>query len=202
MALVTGPLHSQSASGQFGKTLIFQESMRRHVVKAYGKPNWTVHPPSAAQLAIQALTKKLMQHWEEISLVDQATWDALATPAQVSRVNSYLKENYARYRSGRAMLEAWPDTTTTLIPTITLLDPDNGAEAGMEIIAITGTNFLRATAVDFGTEPSGDVTIVSDTEIHAETPPWAFCGPVNVMVTTPDGVNIDDDHNIFTYNAP
>lgn len=110
MAQVFGPLHSESASGQFAKTLIYQGYHGKNYVKAYGKPNWDVHPPTAPQLAVQALTKQLMQHWEDIQETDRATWDTLAVAARVSRVNSYLKENYARHRAGRQPIDWYPET--------------------------------------------------------------------------------------------
>ena len=108
MAQVYGPLHSESASGQFAGTLIYQPYKGKTYVKAYGKPDWDVHPPTAAQLAVQAMNKSLMEAWPAISAADKATWDALAIPARISRVNAYLRENFKRLRSGRAATSLWP----------------------------------------------------------------------------------------------
>lgn len=115
MATVTGPLHSLEARGQLAQTIIYQESMGRHVVKAYGKPNWDTHPPTEAQLEIQAETKLLMQHWPDIAPADQATWDALAIPAAISRVNAYLQENYRLFLAGRTRRDRWPLSTQVRI---------------------------------------------------------------------------------------
>lgn len=118
MAVVTAPLHSQSASGQFGKTLIYQPSRGQNVVRAYGKPNWVSHPATAPQLAVQAFTKLIMEHWEVILPVDQATWDALAEPANISRINAYCTENWRRHRADEPLLDAWPDINSTLTAAI------------------------------------------------------------------------------------
>jgi len=124
MAVVTGPLHSQSASGQLGKTLIYQSSRGQNVVRAYGQPNWTAHPPTAPQLAVQAFTKLIMEHWETIPTVDQATWDALAEPANISRVNAYCIENWRRHRGDEPLLDGWPDIYSTLVAGIVTPEGD------------------------------------------------------------------------------
>jgi len=108
MAQVYGPLMSESARGQFGEIVIFQEYHGKTYAKGYGKPNWTTHPPTEAQLAVQAMNKSLMEAWPAIAAVDKATWDALAIPDRVSRVNSYLKENFKRLRSGLPATDFWP----------------------------------------------------------------------------------------------
>jgi len=122
MATVKGPLHSTAASGQFGKAMIFQGYRNRHYVKRYAFPNLKSHPATPAQLAIQAQTKTLMQHWPDIAPADQATWDALAIPARIERVNAYLKENYRRLRGGQTALDGWPDIeTVTIAGTLTII---------------------------------------------------------------------------------
>jgi hypothetical protein len=118
MAVVIGPLHSQSASGQLGKTLIYQPSRGQNVVKAYGKPNWITHPATAPQLAVQAFTKLIMEHWEVIPTVKQATWDALAEPANISRVNAYLIENWRRHRGDEPLLDGFPDIYASLVAAV------------------------------------------------------------------------------------
>ncbi|HUW85011.1 MAG TPA: hypothetical protein VMZ31_19695 [Phycisphaerae bacterium] len=118
MAIVKGPLHSESAQGQIGKTLIYQESMGRSIVKSYAVPGNTPGfdkmNQTAGQLAVQAQTKALMQHWLSISPTDQATWDALADPERITRINAYLKENYRRLRGGEPLLDGWPDIYSTI----------------------------------------------------------------------------------------
>jgi len=142
MAIVKGPLHSESAQGQIGKTLIYQESMGRSIVKSYAVPGNTPGfdkmNQTAGQLAVQAQTKALMQHWLDISPTDQATWDALAVPARISRINAYLKENYRRLRGGEPLLDGWPDiysTLTALIVTAGSPAPDPDCTGNYQRIA-------------------------------------------------------------------
>jgi len=108
MALTQSPLFSLDAKGQLAQTAIFQEYQHKTYIRAYGEPNWDEHPPTEPQLAVQAQTKSLMEHWEEITAADKATWDALAIPKRVSRINSYLQENYRRLRTGRLATDFWP----------------------------------------------------------------------------------------------
>jgi len=108
MAQVYGPLQSESASGQFAGTLIFQPYRGKTYVKAYGKPDWTAHPPTELQLNVQIATKTLMEAWPAISDEDKATWDALAIPRRISRINAYLQENYRLGFSGRDLTTVYP----------------------------------------------------------------------------------------------
>lgn len=128
MAQVFGPLMSESASGQIAQTLIYQRYRGKNYVKAYGKPDWDVHPPTGPQLAVQAMNKLLMEAWPGIAELDKATWDALAIPQRLSRVNVYLRENFKRLRSGRLATDFWPAVETPPYPTTATvsgeLDPD------------------------------------------------------------------------------
>ena len=64
-------------------------------------------------------------------------------------------------------------------------EPDDGPAAGGTLVTITGTGFTSATAVDFGTMPATNFTVVSDNSITADSP--AGTGTVDVTVTTPGG---------------
>lgn len=77
MATVSGPLHSDSASGSVIKQLTFQKSRRGHIVRGYNKPG-SLQPfaPSAAQLALRAQTKAIMQEWAVLTTEQQSTSSA------------------------------------------------------------------------------------------------------------------------------
>ena len=112
MAYVTGPLHSLEASGQIAEEIIFQTYNGRTYAKAYAvpgnTPGFNKMNQKPAQLAVQAITKSLMQAWKTIAPADQATWDALAKPNRISRVNAYLKYNFARHTIGLDPTEVYP----------------------------------------------------------------------------------------------
>ena len=72
---------------------------------------------------------------------------------------------------------------TAAAPTVTGISPTSGPAAGGTLVTITGTGFTGATAVDFGTNPATDLTVVNDTTITADSP--AGTGTVDVTVDDP-----------------
>lgn len=134
MAYVTGPLHSTTASGQIGKTAIYQTYNGRTYAKAYAvpgnTPGYSKMNQTPAQLAIQALTKSLMQHWKEISAEDQATWDAIAVPARWSRIIAYMKDNWRRNRINCGTTDTYPAADEIILGTMTA-----GENPGIQDIA-------------------------------------------------------------------
>ena len=98
-------------------------------------------------------------------------------------------------RRVQAGLEFLEDRIT---PTsVTGLSPSAGPLLGGTLVTITGTGFTRATAVDFGTNPATNLTVVSDTTITAYSP--AGTGTVDVTVTTPGGTSATSTADQFTY---
>jgi hypothetical protein len=94
-------------------------------------------------------------------------------------------------------------TSTTLAPapapTITSVTPGVGATSGGTSVTITGTNFVGATTVSFGGNPSSSFTILSNTMITAVTPSTSTAGSVDVTVVTPGGSVTSED--AFTYGV-
>ena len=84
-------------------------------------------------------------------------------------------------------------------PTVTGLNPTSGPAAGGTTVTITGTGLTAATAVDFGTTPATDVTVVNDTTVTAVSP--AGTGTVDVTVTTPTGTSATSAADQFTFRA-
>ena len=85
------------------------------------------------------------------------------------------------------ILGARTDELDDDVPTVTTVAPATGPAAGGTNVVITGTNFLGATSVQFGTTNGTGLQIVSDTEIRVTTPP-GVSGAKDVKVTTTDGV--------------
>ncbi len=82
-------------------------------------------------------------------------------------------------------------------PTVTSIDPTQGAPAGGRQVMIVGSGFSGATAVDFGSTPAASFTVVSDTQIKAVSP--AGTGVVDVTVVTPDGTSATSSADQFSY---
>ena len=73
-------------------------------------------------------------------------------------------------------------------PVVTSVSPTSGPAAGGTTVAISGSGFTFATAVDFGATPATSFTVASDTVINAVVPPGPNAGgAVNVLVTGPTG---------------
>jgi hypothetical protein len=68
-----------------------------------------------------------------------------------------------------------------VVPTVTAVSPNSGPATGGTTVDITGTGFLAATAVNFGTTPVG-VTPISDTLISVFSPAQGT-NPATVDVT-------------------
>ncbi|MCS5496863.1 IPT/TIG domain-containing protein [Cnuibacter physcomitrellae] len=80
-------------------------------------------------------------------------------------------------------------------PTITGLDPTSGPETGGTVVTITGDGLTGTTGVLFGDVPAASITVVSDTEVQAVTPPHA---PATVPVTVQHpGGDVDAGDFVF-----
>ena len=84
-------------------------------------------------------------------------------------------------------------------PAVTELEPDRGSAGGGTPVAITGTSFIGATAVKFGTPNATSFTVNSADSITAISPPGA--GTVNVTVSTAAGTSAENVADEFSYEA-
>jgi hypothetical protein len=100
---------------------------------------------------------------------------------------------------GTTAITAADHYTFEAAPTITGVSPRAGPLGGGQTVTITGTNFIGATAVKFGTTNATSFTVVNATTITAHTPAHA-AGLVDVRVTTPSGTSavVAADH--YTFN--
>lgn len=110
MATVTGPLHSDTARGQFAQQIIYQRRHGRTVAKRYAAP---VEPNTADQLAVQAATKTIAQLWPTLSQADQLSWLPMAIEHGYSPQNAHFVTNWKRYVQG---LDPIPTPTEEIIP--------------------------------------------------------------------------------------
>jgi hypothetical protein len=76
------------------------------------------------------------------------------------------------------------------VPTLSSVTPNQGSVAGGTSVTLTGTHFVGATAVKFGSASATSFTVVSDTQITAVAPPGT-AGPVVVSITTVGGTSTD-----------
>jgi hypothetical protein len=74
------------------------------------------------------------------------------------------------------------------IPVVASIGPGSGPDAGGTLVTITGSGFIGAGKVRFGTAVAAQFTVASDTVVTAVTPAQAP-GPHPVYVTTAGGTN-------------
>lgn len=84
-------------------------------------------------------------------------------------------------------------------PTITSVAPNEGVSAGGTSVVITGTNFVGASAVNFGSTAASSFTMDTPQQITAVSP--AGSGTMNITVTTPVGTSATSSADQFTYHG-
>jgi hypothetical protein len=89
-------------------------------------------------------------------------------------------------------------------PVATSLSPTQGlTDLSDEVITITGVNFTDASDVTVGDEPCVSFLVVDDTTISCVLPTFdsESAGVKDVIVTTPNGVNLPDSDSQYTVIA-
>ena len=84
------------------------------------------------------------------------------------------------------------------VPAITGISPTSGPVTGATTVTITGAGFTGATSVHFGATTAA-MTVNSDTQITATSPPGANPGTVDITVITPTGTSATSTADQFTY---
>ena len=86
-------------------------------------------------------------------------------------------------------------------PTVSGITPSTGPLAGGVSVAITGTDFLTASEVDFGGEAAASFAVTSPTSITATAPSNVTAGTVDVTVVNETDTSAASDADQFTYVA-
>src|SRR5207302_809722 len=79
---------------------------------------------------------------------------------------------------------------------VTGISPATGPTAGGTWVTISGTGFVGAAQVDFGTTPATQFMVSWDNQIYAESPPGT--GTVNVTVVKPGDTSPINSIDQFT----
>ena len=86
------------------------------------------------------------------------------------------------------------------VPTVTMVSPNSGTTAGSTSVTLTGTNFIGATAVEFGTNSRTGLTINGPTSITVNSPAGT-ASTVDIKVTNTAGTSAAVTADHFTYEA-
>ena len=104
--------------------------------------------------------------------------------------------------AGTSATSAADQFTYTAVPAVVSgVSPTVGTAAGGNSVTITGSGFLGAASVQFGTATAPAMTVNSDTQITA-TSPAGSPGTVNVTVTNRAGPSATSAADQFTYISP
>ena len=100
--------------------------------------------------------------------------------------------------------QTWQPLNTVIgysqVPTVTAISPASGAAAGADQVTITGTGFVAAASVSFGSTAATAYTVDSDTQLVATSP--AGSGTVDITVSTLAGTSATSAADRFTYVQP
>lgn len=91
------------------------------------------------------------------------------------------------------------ETFTTGAPAVSAVSPGGGPPGGGTVVTITGSDFLGATAVSFGST-GAEFSVDSATELTVSAPGGK--GTVDVTVTSPAGTSVTSPADRFTYGKP
>jgi large repetitive protein len=87
-------------------------------------------------------------------------------------------------------------------PVVTAVAPSSGPATGQTNVIITGSGFLGASVVAFGSTTTFGFTVQSDTLMQASSPPGtASTTPVDITVTASGGTSLTAPADQFTYTA-
>lgn len=174
MARVSGPLHSDAASGKFAGSLVYAGWKGRPYVRQLVTPS---NPKSAKQTGVRAMLAFLAAAWKANVGTEWTGWTTAAIARQISTFNAYVSENLSRWQLGSPPSQDYPAAEATSGCAITSA-PLTGHEGFASAVITPATN-----ANIWG------VAIFRDTaEITA--PGWANC-----IAIVPR-----DDVTAFTYN--
>lgn len=107
MVKVNGPAMSLEASGSLGGALVFSKWKGRPYVRELVRP---ANPRSGLQVGMRSMFAFLAQQWQNLTSVEQATWQAQADAIVASPFNGYMQINQKRWRDFRAPSQDTPIT--------------------------------------------------------------------------------------------
>jgi hypothetical protein len=176
MALVTGPLHSDDASGKFAGALVFAKWKGRNYTRQLVTP---ANPKSAAQTGIRSMMKWVAKSWADCSAGNKLTWDALAAAKNISAFNAMVSENLDRWQYNSSPTRAYPAAEI-----LNTLDPDAIGDDGV-ILTTTGYAGYAAVGAKPDTTANADAIAAVLFRAAAAPTPISWATAVAILAVTP-----------------
>jgi len=169
MASVTGPLHSDSASGTFAGSLTFSRWKGRPYCRERVTP---LNPKAPKQVGCRSMMAFLAQIWVTLTAGNKATWADLAETKIISTFNAFTSECLARWQMVKALTQQYPAAEASTGLTVTTQN------------LVGGTGCATITITPSGATSIWGLLIFRDTaEITA--PSWVNC----IAVIPANGAN-------------
>jgi hypothetical protein len=110
MARLSGPLHSDAASGKFAGSLVYSNWKGRPYARQLVTPG---NPKSAKQTGVRAMLAFLATAWKAKALPKWTGWAAEATARMISTYNAYIAENLSRWQLNKPPTQVYPAAEAT-----------------------------------------------------------------------------------------
>jgi hypothetical protein len=144
---------------------------------------------------IQAASKLFGSTWQPIpTSISQAKQGAFSPKIAITTSGN----GTAVWRCYNSMMSYVQSSLNFFLPKITNVSPNTGSTYGGNTVTITGTNFVNASAVQFGLKSALDVKVISANSIQAIAPA-GDTGTVDITVTTSEGSSQTTTHDQYTY---
>lgn len=145
MARVTGPLHSDTASGSFAKALVFShwKGDRKYVRERIIPMN----PKAAKQVGVRALMGYCAHLWNSIKAASSASWQDLANAAAISTFNAYIQAALNDWQNGLFPRRLSTDARTSTALTITTQTATGGIGTATIQLTPSGATAIAGFAI-------------------------------------------------------
>lgn len=144
MARVTGPLHSDTASGSFAKSMVFSSWKGRAYVRELVIPK---NPKSAKQQGVRAMMQFLAVTWAGIGGSPQASWLADAVAKGISSFNEFVSANLLRWQDWKGPTVTNPAAEASSALTISAHTYTGGVGQVNISVTASGTTALQGIAI-------------------------------------------------------
>jgi len=148
MARVTGPLHSDDASGTLNGSMTFSKWKGRSYVRTTITPH---NPQTAKQVGVRAMMRFLAQAWKSIAPTPQASWAALGTSRMISAFNAFVGVALTNWQTLLAPQQTYNATRATTPLTVTTQTAAGSAGAVTLTITPSGATAIWGVAIFRGT---------------------------------------------------
>lgn len=176
MVKLTGPMFSLTASGKFGKAIVY--SIWKGI--AYARMLITPHNPNTdSQVSFRAMMTFLSQVWATLSDPEQATWVALSEGNPYSPFNGFCSINMSRWSLYDSPGSEFPVGNTGVGGDAPTTTPTAGVkQVGLSIahgVASPDWGFLIHRSTTTGFTPGRDTLIAAmvtaaDPDLYVDAP--------------------------------